>query len=700
MHVDVRGWSRWLGAYVAIWLALVAAHAKTLTSPPYCDFAMGLFTEANFLVETGYDYQRLRYEEATANEGGTRSYMISALPTLVALLMERASTTTTVLLVSHLFTLACAALVLTLLLALLAPRIGWLAAALVCLALSVTPLWSVQTEMLGLDLPMSAFGLLAMWLALRGQGLAAALATIAAFAMKSTGIIVTIAVCALLGYEIAMGLLRRRVATRWQWGALAAAVAALAGQFWLFRWSSIGDRLTRADEMPFELVRFSDVLGVCPDVMGLTLVASLGWLAILVVGAFRMLRTRGTGDAISRLDPFAPLAWLVIVGNLLAVALYVQFPISRYFTLMAPLVLAMLAIALFRYMPHWLATTALVALIALNIANLHGRLFPAAGRWPRNAASLERSHEYYADHLATIAGTRALEAQQNDGAIVALHPFTYYLRYPRLGYVTKPVPFYAANVFRVEGGRNVANLFADHPAQLIFVAVDNIFRGFAHLTIPDAGPGDTVYYDDQQRSPLVVFRRDLSALAGNAKDLDDYYLQQFWLPLPHDMPNATPLATRALLLASHGQPNQGLELLRLAVAAHPDDVAARLELAKTALRTSGWPEVAAHAEHALALEPNSALAWQLLGAAQMGLNRHEEAIRSLARSVALAPRVAEAQHQLAMSYGQVGQLAKAREHFEAALAIDPAYEPARRALGLLKQSRGAGAEAPPANGAG
>ena len=51
-----------------------------------------------------------------------------ALPTLVALLMERASTTT-VLLVSHLFTLACAALVLTLLLALLAPRIGWLAAA-------------------------------------------------------------------------------------------------------------------------------------------------------------------------------------------------------------------------------------------------------------------------------------------------------------------------------------------------------------------------------------------------------------------------------------------------------------------------------------------------------------------------------------------------------------------------------------------
>ena len=36
--------SRWLGAYVAIWLALVAAHAKTLTSPPYCDFAMGLFT--------------------------------------------------------------------------------------------------------------------------------------------------------------------------------------------------------------------------------------------------------------------------------------------------------------------------------------------------------------------------------------------------------------------------------------------------------------------------------------------------------------------------------------------------------------------------------------------------------------------------------------------------------------------------------
>jgi hypothetical protein len=66
---------RWLGGSLTLLAALAVARWDIIDSPPYYDFALGLFTEANYLVETDFDYYRLRYFEKVGNDGGPRVYM-------------------------------------------------------------------------------------------------------------------------------------------------------------------------------------------------------------------------------------------------------------------------------------------------------------------------------------------------------------------------------------------------------------------------------------------------------------------------------------------------------------------------------------------------------------------------------------------------------------------------------------------------
>ena len=72
--------------------AATAAYLGILSLPPYEDQAAGLWAEATYLIETDFDYQRLRTEEPQFVDGvgGRRSYLINLQPTLVALCLKAA----------------------------------------------------------------------------------------------------------------------------------------------------------------------------------------------------------------------------------------------------------------------------------------------------------------------------------------------------------------------------------------------------------------------------------------------------------------------------------------------------------------------------------------------------------------------------------------------------------------------------------
>lgn len=83
-------------------------------------------------------------------------------------------------------------------------------------------------------------------------------------------------------------------------------------------------------------------------------------------------------------------------------------------------------------------------------------------------------------------------------------------------------------------------------------------------------------------------------------------------------------------------------------------------------------------------EPSNAEAHQCLGVAHAQKRQWEQSLAALTRAVRLAPGDARARYNLGEVYRQMGRTADARQEYLGALRIDPAYTPARNALGAMR----------------
>src|SRR5262245_14432160 len=61
---------------------------ETLAVPPTREQARGMWYEAIFLAETGFDYVRLMTQEPGPDLNGARNYCTSVMPTLLAVVMR------------------------------------------------------------------------------------------------------------------------------------------------------------------------------------------------------------------------------------------------------------------------------------------------------------------------------------------------------------------------------------------------------------------------------------------------------------------------------------------------------------------------------------------------------------------------------------------------------------------------------------
>ena len=539
------GCLRWLLSLVAVFAALVAWKRDVLLLPPYEDQAVGLWAEADFLAETGFDYRKLIEEEPhyMSGRGGARSYVISVLPTMLAVLMRSVPSTQDLILATHLFTLLVAALILQATCRALSAAIGLWPAVLVAAAMVTTPLFGVQIEMVGMEIPLTLVALLAAVLLWREHYVAAAAVSLLAFLFKATGALLSLAGTVYLAALLLLGAGGLPSASRrkQRWGLLAH-VAVLVAQLAVVRhWdTSVGTRVQV--DWP-EALRLPYAIYWCPDVVLLVVLSAL-LLAVVVGRAWSQsggdvsnatLRWRCYQILSSRSQLF--ISALVVAGMIAANSQYIFIP--RYFTMAIPFVFLLLGGCLFAELGlRRVGVAGCVVLMALNLYNADGRLLPeinevarssfATRPWfhARQCALTERSREYLHDQRATMEAARRLERGYADHPIFATVPHLFYLTKPRLGYVAQRLDVYNAADYHVAVPAFVEVLQADvNGPSPVFV-----WAGSARLTLPSFDPAtDFEVYRDDEAPPLQIYAKPVAEqIRRSPERLADWYLDHSW----------------------------------------------------------------------------------------------------------------------------------------------------------------------------
>lgn len=714
---------RWIGVWLLTWVALIAWRANSLLLPPYGDSATSLFVEADWLVAHHFDYPRLWQIEESFGAGGPRAQGTSLLPAAVALLFRTGLSQTAVQVVLHLANLACAAALLIMVFALLLPVAGKWGSAVLVAAIVTTPLFSVQVEMLGLDLPMATFAVAAALLALRGHLGWAALATAISFGMKNTGVVATFAIwlwaaaaLALTDHRAHDNPSRSSKAARGHWTAyigFALLSASLVAQGLLIGWASSFATTAEGAPLLSDYLGFADLLTLYPDVIALGATLAISTALVALAGAQKLLRnaahptpttaatpTAATPTAGRRLlsamlsRPEMVLAWLIVVGTLVATLLVIWAPLPRNLTLAVPF-LYVVAGSLWLRNARWrpLALACLSLLVIGNLVNRAGLLYPPLQFWARTAALRERSHEYRTDQLSTIAALHAISTErQPDEALIAAGPLALYLALPRLGYVETPQPGYAVSALSIGGWPSVARLFKDHPRRLMLVVADCFEHGLGQITAPFPNPEDPeekVVYSDPQPNRLVVYRRDLSKVAADSEVaaansvLDRWYLEHFWYDPALDRRPAIPLLKRAKSLVAADCRMPAIELLRRGMADKPTDLDLQLELARQLIEAGQFDEGLTYAHEVAWADDHRADAFDVLGLGRLRQGQFDRALAEFQTALERDPNLDDARYHQALAYLRKNDAAQAESTLRNLLVRNPVYHEARLQLGLL-----------------
>lgn len=515
---------RIIGVAAITFAIILVARWEIVDSPPWWDAALSLFPEAIFLADHDFDIVRLRDHEpqCLGPRGGSRTYVTSVMPTLLAMLMRTLPSPRAVIIVFHLFTFGCAVAIAWTAARLAPARIPTWARALFAATVLTSPILCAQVDMLGMEIPMTACALASAYcFAKRRHGLAA-VGGVAAFLVKNSGLVVTLG--SLATAMIGMAVQRRSGGWRRWLTPLFLQAAALGLELSILWWSQTVGFLTRGRNPLWWSLLW------CPELVALFVVA---WIAAM------MLAWRGRDAVASELeeDPTPTLSLMIATATVASLAMTPYLP--RYITIAVPfLYLAATPAILPRAAPRIGAATALGGLLCWNLANWNGGLLPNQWKWMGKSgqdipvgegAHLERSHEYLPVHRATIDLVRAVESKSAGRPIVAGHPFDLALALPQLGYVDHGV-----DGFSVNGLSAVTYLFSEvdrlleaNPPRVIFVVAPTHYYQDSSFAFPDAAPGDELFFSNESLGMRAYMKLDPPLLL-DPKARAEWYRQRLW----------------------------------------------------------------------------------------------------------------------------------------------------------------------------
>lgn len=500
--------------FLIVFAAIGVWRWSVVSRPPCEEQCTGLWAEASFLADSNFDYYALAFEQNDflSDVQGPRSYLITVIPLFVAILMKTCHKPETTFLIAHLATFACAAMAIAGAYELLTRVTTAAVAALLCVALATTPLFAVQIDMLGMDIPMTMCAVWAAVLLLDRRPLAALAMSLAAFFMKSTGGVVTAAIAAYLSlWWLSLKFSAKPIIVPRLFTTILVAWALVAVEFLLIEVGQSPVKRLLAMSFP-DFLRLEGAILWCPDVVILVLIAALGSLAWLV----RAANSRRTGSlATDGSDAILVFSWLVIAGFIFTFARHIF--ITRYFTCSLPFLFLVLAGAVLRRLPNRIAIGCVLALIAVNLLNTSGRFFPAIdvvaddpffrnapNFTTRSCAFVERSREYQIQQAAVITLARRLEAERSP--VFVTLPYRWFLDNPRLGYVTRPLPVHEALHFY-----ETISQYRDRTWQALQSGAPTpilVWNGAGRATLPAPTAADEIVFEDRRlHPPLIAYRK-------------------------------------------------------------------------------------------------------------------------------------------------------------------------------------------------
>ena len=155
----------------------------------------------------------------------------------------------------------------------------------------------------------------------------------------------------------------------------------------------------------------------------------------------------------------------------------------------------------------------------------------------------------------------------------------------------------------------------------------------------------------------------------------------------------TQLMTRGNGFFEKGDSTNAILAYKKAIAAGPESLDARLNLANAYLLAGDAPNVIEEAKEALNLDHNSAAAYYLMGCAYLRLNQPEPALQALQQSKHIDPAVTALNFQLGLAHEALGHLDEAIGEFETVVRFEPNHPSAHYRLSRLYQRAGRSAEA-------
>lgn len=682
---------RTLLAVCGLTLVLVAWKWDVLDSPPYYDFASGLFVEANYLVETDFDYASLSQRPAWF-AGGEKVYLTSILPTMLAILMKALPTARGAIIAWHVFNIACAAIVAVLIYKLLVPHAGRTGACLTAAVWLTVPLISVQVEMAGMEMPMAAAAMAATYFLTRGNYVTAALLASLAHWTKASGLSIIVAGGVLLGLMTLLGLLtvgRRREARRAGMGLAAFAIVLLLA---IVVEKTIGTLTNNPEGMAFAqsldwwtkaTMTVANVPWWCPDQVLIFALVSVAAIGLGAVWFRRRWRETPVDSPLQRASailyegllrmPFAVLAPIIIGGFCVAMMQWDGMP--RYLVLPVCFLYLVFGLVLFGHASvRRFAAAACAALIVVNLVNADGRWFPDLSDRGRTGSVLERSREYLDDHRSNIEAMRTLAAEYPSVPVIAGVPYVHYLGLPRLGVVERPLRGYSLNRYTPPTFQSAMRLPYDKPREVVLVSVTSSL--IPPGVVPPPEPGERIIYNDSDRnkSPLIVYlRRWPSELSD--QQLASWYRGMVW--------QRTDLAGRFRLLLEEGQRDDAIALARQWLEQDPSNAVLHLATAEQLEEAQRFEEALVHARRAGELAPEELLPRLRTGLLLRRLGRLDEAAEELRGAIRLHSEAAEPHHALAMVLADQGRLDDAERHFRRAVELAPTNVEFRWNLGKL-----------------
>lgn len=509
------GYVRWEGFAwgLAVAIALMAWRHEVLFLPPYEDQAIGYWSEADYLAQHRFDYVSFLFREPNFMDEipGRRAYAISILSPLLALVQLAVPETSSRLCLVHVIWFLITGSIAGQLFISLQPVTGRWAARAASVALVTSPHFLVQTEIMGMDVPVAAAFLWSARQAATDRIYSALFISLLAFAFKATGLVATLAI---LTYIVIMMLVdpRPKESGRPRYGRALAIGALLLGfeialEF-LFDTSVaalIGLRW-------FSVMRPSMALTTTPDIVVYT-----GLIAIAALGALAWQVSKDPSYRGFKKWTFERrlwlMAWIVVAGFIAAIHTHAFVP--RYIAPATPLLFLLIGWTLTHgERVRFAGTVILIGMTTFQVLNADGKFFPSlsaetrefVSHWPafdeRSCAFTERSREYLTDLRSTLALCNTLEKEYADCAIVCAEPIATYLSYPALGYVSRPLLVQRV----VTAGQTVemlAVLSADKKNSPVPIVVA---KRATRSLLPARQAEDEIIFDDHLDPPLIAYR--------------------------------------------------------------------------------------------------------------------------------------------------------------------------------------------------